>query len=492
MGFLAAADTTETAYRLLDPEHDIGPGGFALSPDGQTIAYGGGSTGWLYRWDAGIEPFDPASYGLVGTKGVHLGSPAWSPDGTKLAWVVAGGFAGDGGYRMGIGVFDLEARTAILIHPYVPVGVGAWPPAPAWSPDGRWLAFEAWAREPGQSGVRVVQVDGVGENGRYLGEGSRPVWSPSGEQMAFHHVSRGGERAIWVVESDKQALTRLGLPPDALLVGWTAADMALPTARIPVVESAAAPQIVSFDVAPAEVEPGDVVTLSWKARGDRATICPSARYALFTSDDCWQVPPSGSTTFTIPLETGGNRAIDFLLSVDEAVGQKSVGFKCDTRWFYSDKVEARICPLDPIQSRATAQRFERGAMIWVEQIGRTIVLQERLTGEDGLRRVAYAQDPLDVVADTSASVTAPDGFYAPKSGFGLLWRGDVSGLPGYREVLGWALAPEFGYQTNWQCDDALPSGGRSWQTCYLEGPEGEVIVLDPLDRWYLWGEEQVG
>jgi len=33
----------------------------------------------------------------------------------------------------------------------------------------------------------------------------------------------------------------------------------------------------------------------------------------------------------------------------------------------------------------------------------------------------------------------PPGLYAPQSGFGLVWCGDVAGSPGYRERLGWAL-----------------------------------------------------
>jgi len=255
------------------------------------------------------------------------------------------------------------------------------------------------------------------------------------------------------------------------------------------------PQIASFSVVPAEVEPGDVVALSWEAKGYQATICPSARYSLFTQDDCWPVPLSGTTTFTIPVQAGGNRTIDLRLTVaaegaaESAVWQISVAFKCHASWFFSGERPAGICPLEPIESHAAMQRFERGTMIWVKRIGRYIILDEALLDEEGLwRRVAYAQDPLEIADDTSAWVAAPDGLYAPTSGFGLVWRGDVVGLPGYRETLGWALAPEFGYETIWQCDDALPSGGRSWQTCALQGPEGEVIVLDPLYRWRLWDE----
>jgi hypothetical protein len=193
------------------------------------------------------------------------------------------------------------------------------------------------------------------------------------------------------------------------------------------------------------------------------------------------------------LESGGNRSISFILTVeaegstDSAVWHNSVTFKCHTSWFFSDEVQAGICPLEPIQSHAAAQRFEHGTMIWIEQPGRYIILEEELLNDDGVRkRVTFVQDPLDIVRDSSADVVAPDGLYAPRSGFGLVWRGNVVDSPGYHETLGWALAPEFGYEAIFQCDGALPSGGRSWQTCHLRSPDGEVIVLDPLGRWHLW------
>ncbi len=64
---------------------------------------------------------------------------------------------------------------------------------------------------------------------------------------------------------------------------------------------------------------------------------------------------------------------------------------------------------------------------------------------DARKRLDYVHDPLDIIRDTSAEIIPPAGLYVPVSGFGLIWRGDVSQSAGYREVLGWALAPEFGY-----------------------------------------------
>lgn len=59
---------------------------------------------------------------------------------------------------------------------------------PAWSPDGRWLAFES-DRAPGKGNSDIYLLDG---HGRHLHDltpdpdpDSDPAWSPSGEEIAF-------------------------------------------------------------------------------------------------------------------------------------------------------------------------------------------------------------------------------------------------------------------------------------------------------------------
>ena len=255
------------------------------------------------------------------------------------------------------------------------------------------------------------------------------------------------------------------------------------------------PQVFDFQVAPATAGPNDVVTLSWNANGSQATICPSAQVDLFTQADCQDVPLSGEMAFTIPPEAAGTQHISFHLTVQAGdlapvVAQASVQMRCHITWFFSDEPQAGVCPMDPVYSFAAAQHFEHGNMIWVEQLGRYFILEDSiLYAGEARKRIGYIYDPLDIVQDTSAQVQPPEGFLAPISGFGLVWRGDITGSSGYQESLGWALAPEFGYQATFQCDDAPPSGGRSWQFCHLQGPYGEIIVLHPLGGWYLLGEQ---
>jgi Tol biopolymer transport system component len=219
MGSLTLATLDGETYQVLDADHDIGPSGFALSPDGQTIAYGGGETGWLYHMDAGLEPFDPSAYGLSGPKSIQLGSPAWSPDGMKLAWMVGGGLGQDGDYRMAIGVFDLEARTFSMLHPYEPMGRGGWPEAPVWSPDGNWLAIAAGPVNLDEAGVWVVHVNGQEEH--RLGWGGTPVWSPDGRWLAFGHMSAEGVPGVAAAETATWELRPVSLPPgNAYLLDW--------------------------------------------------------------------------------------------------------------------------------------------------------------------------------------------------------------------------------------------------------------------------------
>jgi len=136
-GYMAVVGVDGQGYRVLDGQTLIGgPSGLpAASPDGQTIAYGGGATGMLYDWDTGPKVLDPSDFGLSDEQGeLLIANPSWAPDGQRLSWVVHREF------QFGIAVFDLQQGTAWLGHFYDPTGMDGFPPAATWSPDGQRLA----------------------------------------------------------------------------------------------------------------------------------------------------------------------------------------------------------------------------------------------------------------------------------------------------------------------------------------------------------------
>ncbi len=116
-----------------------------------------------------------------------VAGPAVSPDGTRIAFVVA--------------TIDLDENTTTsrvwLTGPDgdpAPVTAGPNDAQPAWSPDGRFLAFTSKRGEKEKEAtLHVMPVAGPGEV-RTLGsmpEGfAQPTWSPDGRQIAFTSRTR--------------------------------------------------------------------------------------------------------------------------------------------------------------------------------------------------------------------------------------------------------------------------------------------------------------
>jgi Tol biopolymer transport system component len=210
-GYLSLAKFDLSEYRVLDEKH-LSNALAAPGPDGQTIAYDRGGSSWLYDLENGARLLDPVDYGLNGI--VRIAGPSWSPDGRQLAWTVA---VTDPEWRIAVAVFDLEAESAKLFHPYQNVGRGGWFLPPAWSPDGRWLAFVAEDADPEQYGVWVIDVESGEEV--YIGRGIHPRWSPDGRWLLVNSAD-GPNEVSWLVEAGTWYSLQMYLPPDAQVVDW--------------------------------------------------------------------------------------------------------------------------------------------------------------------------------------------------------------------------------------------------------------------------------
>ncbi|HWC72599.1 MAG TPA: DPP IV N-terminal domain-containing protein [Gemmatimonadales bacterium] len=126
--------------------------------------------------------------------------PAWSPDGTKIA------FGSTRDTNPQIYVMDRNGANVVrLTHD------SAQDAQPAWSPDGTKIAF-ATDRD-GNAEIYVMNADGsnpvnlTNNPGRDLA----PVWSPDGSKIAFQS-DRSTDFAVWVMNADGSNPVRLTTP----------------------------------------------------------------------------------------------------------------------------------------------------------------------------------------------------------------------------------------------------------------------------------------
>ncbi|HEX7124134.1 MAG TPA: prolyl oligopeptidase family serine peptidase [Gemmatimonadaceae bacterium] len=130
-----------------------------LSPDGRFVLYV--KDGQIYRARVSQTPqtteIDRGERPFITAWGSN-GSPRWSPDGSKIA------FVSDRENHSFIAVYDVATRRVSYIAPSVDFDT-----APVWSPDGRQIAF---VRRPGLPFGRQGQV-GTGSIGNPAGPASR-------------------------------------------------------------------------------------------------------------------------------------------------------------------------------------------------------------------------------------------------------------------------------------------------------------------------------
>jgi Tol biopolymer transport system component len=190
-------DDTSRTERLPSFTHvyDSGP---AWSPDGTKIAFISNRNRYfaLYTMNA-----DGSNVQLVTDKVLEPGGPAWSPDGGGIAFSAGIGITIEPNKPFG-DIYLINVDGSGLTKLTRDSGVNG---SPTWSPDGKEIAFASNRDPDGRSRIWVMNADG--SNQRRLGDiqntsnpnfyGGQPSWSPDGTKILFN-----GYRELFVMNAD--------------------------------------------------------------------------------------------------------------------------------------------------------------------------------------------------------------------------------------------------------------------------------------------------
>jgi len=181
------ADGRNQTRLTSDPEIDVSP---KWTPDGRILFISN-------RGDQrDIYVMDDDGANVTRLTKTRAGQPAWSPDGSKVAFVKPSLEPIGGHFPLQIFVMDAQGGNVRMVtaspnSTYVP----------CWSHDGATIAF---VREFDTLGYRtgIFQIDSGGGNLRRLTAGpkedGRPAYSPDGSRLAFQS-NRDGNYEIYVM-----------------------------------------------------------------------------------------------------------------------------------------------------------------------------------------------------------------------------------------------------------------------------------------------------
>ena len=184
------------------------------SPGGKWIAF---ETGRRGNGDLAVVSADGLTTSLLTATPSDEGSLAWSPDGTKIAYVERSPeyFSG----RVRLADFDVNAGrfkgpAKTLYESPQDRGGGWFIRRLVWSPDGKSLALVL--QETGWDKLYLLPVDGGKPRAITDGESEddSPVFSPDGRWLAFvSNRARREERHVWIASVDGGAARRLTNSP---------------------------------------------------------------------------------------------------------------------------------------------------------------------------------------------------------------------------------------------------------------------------------------
>ena len=177
-----------------------GAGGASWSPDGRRIAFGARAHGELHIF---VKRLGGRTRRIT-PRGANFSTMAWSPDGRRIAAASGHWVQGRRYFDETLVVMRTDGRRPRTVYNGGQLGADA----PAWSPDGRTIAF--MHTDVGALGASpsIYVVPAAGGEARRITEDSaqdHPDWSPDGSLIAYSYGSALGTDAVRVMRPDGTA-----------------------------------------------------------------------------------------------------------------------------------------------------------------------------------------------------------------------------------------------------------------------------------------------
>jgi TolB protein len=198
--YLKRIDGTAVTQLTADPANEVMP---KFSPDGRRVAFASDKAG---NWDIYIIDVEGGQPVQITNSPAHELHPSWSPDGRRLVYSTLGHQSG----QWELVVVDVDNPATKRF-----VGYGLFP---HWSPVDNRIVFQR-ARERGTRwfSVWTIELDDAGEARRPTEIAAAtnaacitPAWSPDGKHVAFCTVvnpgtsdfSKPSQADVWIVSAD--------------------------------------------------------------------------------------------------------------------------------------------------------------------------------------------------------------------------------------------------------------------------------------------------
>ncbi len=181
----------------------------AWSPDGTRIAFASAREG---SFDIYVMDADGTGTTRLTSSSAQDRSPSWSPDGSRIAF----SRSSDGGK---VWLMDADG-TDVRRLTDEPAEEGE----PSWSPDGRWVAYTHRASGTDIREIWVARPDGSRRRGVTTlgGKSYAPDWAPDSTRLAFSASRDGVRYGIYTVGADGKGLRRpVRSPGDAFEPAWS-------------------------------------------------------------------------------------------------------------------------------------------------------------------------------------------------------------------------------------------------------------------------------